>query len=97
MGSASVLNETLPTAQQNSALSRKAGIQGFVPLASEARAGTPVCGPGSPLSRGRAEESVLETVMDAFRINSLSEAAGGANFDARVCIHLPRRHDTSEK
>ena len=75
----------------------KAGIQGFVPLASEARAGTPVCGPGSPLSRGRAEESVLETVMDAFRINSLSEAAGGANFDARVCIQLPRRHDTSEK
>jgi hypothetical protein len=31
------------------------------------------------------------------RINSLSEADGGVNFDARVCTQLPWRRDISEK
>ena len=33
----------------------------------------------------------------AFNINSIYAADGGANFDARVCILLPWRHDSSEK
>jgi hypothetical protein len=33
----------------------------------------------------------------AFNINSIYAADGGANFDARVCIPLPWRHDSSEK
>jgi hypothetical protein len=33
----------------------------------------------------------------AFDINSLYAAVDGANSDARVCIPLPWRHDSSEK
>jgi hypothetical protein len=33
----------------------------------------------------------------AFDINSIYAADGGANFDARACIELPSRHDSSEK
>src|SRR5262249_44858916 len=97
MGSASVLNETLPTAQQNSAHSRESGNPGLRSPRERSQSRDPGLWPWPPLSRGRGEESVLETVMDAFRINSLSEAAGGANFDARVCIQLPQRHDSSER
>src|SRR5262249_27864338 len=33
----------------------------------------------------------------AVHINLIFGADGGANFDARVCILLPGRHDSSEK
>src|SRR5262249_61895388 len=33
----------------------------------------------------------------ALNVNSIYAADGGANFDARVCIELPWRHDSSEK
>ena len=33
----------------------------------------------------------------AFDVNSIYAGVGGANFDARVCIPLPWRHDSSEK
>ena len=52
-----------------------------------------------PCAMRRNERSfaLRRTAAAAFNINSIYAADGGANFDARVCIELPWRHDSSEK
>jgi hypothetical protein len=49
------------------------------------------------MRRNERSFALRRTAAAAFNINSIYAADGGANFDARVCIELPWRHDSSEK
>src|ERR1700730_15691851 len=53
--------------------------------------------PVLPCRRHRLETSRLNDGWAAFGLNSLYEGGDGVNFDARVCIQRPSRHDRLEK